>query len=239
MSRHLLSPVNRSTDAPPRRGSVCSETLGASALALCAATASKRVSSKRIIFSWGLLRLGFVFNQPRLRLALIFRLGSTEGFAVVARLIETTDTSLPASKHVAGIGNSLHPGFRLLGGRNPVNPVQSCNGCRVIPNGARFRTGRKRCQQIRWNLGFWLMLHRRNVQLDDVANFHACGFAQLLADLQPMAQPTIRLQRGLETVAIDGSFYRRSSSSRKRFARVLGQNDERPRSIVTRLYWAK
>jgi hypothetical protein len=90
----------------------------------------------------------------------IFCLWRIEGLTVVARLVETANLLLAGCKHIAGITNSFCARLELLGRSNPVYPVYSCDGRRIVPNFTSLGSGCQCLLKICWDVRLGFLLHR-------------------------------------------------------------------------------
>ena len=64
-----------------------------------------------------------------------------------------------------------------------MDPVQTRDGCRIVPDRPRLGRGRQSLSQIRRYLGLGLLLHREDLERRDVAEMRARGFEQRLVYL--------------------------------------------------------
>src|SRR5690606_20327982 len=123
--------------------------------------------------------------------------------AVHPRAVEAARAAHAGGELVAGRVDALDAGLGLLARSDPGDPVAPRHRGDVGPRRLRRRVGGQRLAQVRGNLRFRFLLHRRDLERDSVARIDSGGLAQRLVDLQPVAALAVRLQRCLEALAFE------------------------------------
>jgi hypothetical protein len=167
--------------------------------------------------------------------ALLRRFGRAHAaLAVHPGAIETAGIAPAARELVASGDDALVARLGLLAGGDPVDPVASRHRRDVGPCRLGVRVGRQRLAQIGGQLGFGLLLHRRDLQRDAVARGDTRGLAQGLVDLEPVTAPAIRFQRGLEGLVFKAALDGDHAPRRQLRARDRWQHQESPRRALGR-----
>src|SRR5690606_20241050 len=149
---------------------------------------------------------------------LLLGFGRAEALAVEAGRVEAANPLLPGSQHVACIVDPGLASLCLLRRFDPVYPVEPGNRRRGVPCRFRFRRSHERFLEVSGQLRFRLFRNGCDLHSGRLAHFRPGSFSQRLVDLQPVAEPTIRLERYLKWATIERAFDGRPTATRKLLA---------------------
>lgn len=153
--------------------------------------------------------------------------------AVVASGIKTAYPLLAGRKHFISAFEPTRAGFWLFCRLHPMYPIDSCDGGRRFPRPSRFRRAIEQLFECWRQAGLaffhaWLYL-----QGDAFSRSHSRLFHQGRRNLEPMAELSVRLQRALESEAVDRNLGAGSSPAGELVAYRFRYEHESPAFIFT------
>ncbi len=113
-------------------------------------------------------------------------------------------------------------------------PIDSGDRGGAFPNRTCVRRRRERFLHVGGELRFGLFRYRSELQDDHIADLYSCGFQELSAHRQPMAELAVGLECDLKRAVIECAGDRSSSASREPLAGFNGQDRERRTYVVFR-----